>query len=191
MYKPFAVGDTVIETERLRLRGWQQTEQDANDMYAYARYEKVGRPAGWAYHESMDETWRILRMFTSEGNNFAITDKETGRVIGSLGLHQPKTMEGYEHLYGLEIGYVLSPDYWGRGLMTEAVKAVIDWIFHNTDTGVLYCGHFTFNDRSRRVIEKCGFTYCKNAPFVSEQLGETLDEKLYLLLKETYLQSES
>lgn len=191
MYKPFIVGDTVIETDRLRLRGWQETQRDAEDMYAYAQYKEVGRPAGWAYHKSIDESYEITRLFVEHGNVFAITDKETGKVIGSLGLHQPKSMEGYEHLYGLEIGYVLSPDYWGRGLMTEAVRTVIDWIFTYTDVGVLFCGHFDFNDRSRRVIEKCGFTYWKQYTFISEQLGETFDEKMYCLVKSGWHKTQS
>lgn len=183
VYSPFVVGSTVIETERLRLRGWEDTQQDAEGMFTYAQYEKVGRPAGWKYHQSVDESREIVRMFVKDRNVFAITDKESGRIIGSLGLHQPESMEEYEQLYGLEIGYVLSPDNWGKGIMTEAVRAVINWIFGNTDVGILYCGHFTFNDRSRRVIEKCGFTYWKDATYVTEQLGETVDEKIYRLPK--------
>ena len=183
MYKPFKVGDTCIETQRLLLRGWENTQQDAEDMYAYARYAKVGRPAGWKYHASIEDSRKILRMFLEEGDCFAIVSRETGRVIGSLGLHEPKAMDVDDLRRGLEVGYVLNPDYWGKGLMTEAVRAVTDWVFCNTDVEVLYCGHFTFNDRSRRVIEKCGFNYLKNCVCISEQLGETFDEKMYILIK--------
>jgi RimJ/RimL family protein N-acetyltransferase len=183
MYQPFIVGNTVIETERLRLRGWRNTEQDIADMYDYARYEKVGRPAGWKYHTSMDESREIVQMFVKEDNCFAITDKENGKVIGSVGLHQPKELDGYEQLQGLEIGYVLHPDYWGKGMMPEAVKGVIDWIFSHTPVEILFCGHYTFNDRSRRVIEKCGFTCCLLLTDQQTAAGDRVDEKLYRLLK--------
>lgn len=183
MYTPFKVGDTRIETKRLLLRGWEDTRQDAEDMFAYAQLEIVGRPAGWKYHASVEESRKILRMFVEEDDCFAVVSKETGRIIGSLGLHEPKVMDADDPRRGLEVGYVLNPDYWGKGMMTEAVRAVIDWVFHNTDAEVLFCGHFTFNDRSRRVIEKCGFTYLKNCVCVSEQLGETFDERMYILTK--------
>lgn len=184
MYKPFAVKDTKIETERLILRGWQMTDQDAQDMYAYAQYEKVGRPAGWHYHRSVDESREILQMFVEEDNCFAIIDKESGKAIGSLGLHQPRKEDAYPDKASLEIGYVLSPDFWGKGLMPEAVKAVIDWLFANTDTEVIFCGHFDFNDKSRRVIEKCGFTYLETVNVYAKQVDERFDELIYYRLKE-------
>ncbi|MBO4535015.1 MAG: GNAT family N-acetyltransferase, partial [Clostridia bacterium] len=54
-------------------------------------------------------------------------------------------------------GYVLSRDYWGQGLMPEAVEAVIDYLFGTLGYDFVTCGHFEWNAQSRRVIEKCGF----------------------------------
>ena len=64
-----------------------------------------------------------------------------------------------EGAYGREIGYVLGKDYWGKGLMTEAVKAVIVHCFEVLGYDYLTCGHFLRNDRSQRIIEKCGFCF--------------------------------
>ena len=72
---------------------------------------------------------------------------------------------GLDTLKGCEIGYVLSRDFWGRGLMPEAVKRVIDWLFEEQKVDFILCGHFVRNDRSRRVIEKCGFQYVKTVDF--------------------------
>ena len=59
--------------------------------------------------------------------------------------------------YGREIGYALSKDYWGQGLMPEAVKAVIDFLFNDLNLDFLICGYYNFNSQSKRVQEKCGF----------------------------------
>ena len=62
--------------------------------------------------------------------------------------------DGYR---GREIGFVLAKDYWGRGLMPEAVKAVMDYLFSELDYDFLLCGYYNFNSQSKRVQEKCGF----------------------------------
>ena len=58
-----------------------------------------------------------------------------------------------------EIGYVLNPRYWGSEYIPEAVRALIKFGFEELDLDLIWCGHFDFNDKSRRVIEKCGFNF--------------------------------
>ena len=102
-------------------------------------------------------------------------------MIGSLGLEPRDEDAGLpEELQGREIGYVLSRDYWGRGLMPEAVKAVIDYCFTEQSFDYLTCGHFDRNDRSRRVVEKCGFRFLKK---VVTPTARGVDEpgKMYVL----------
>ena len=144
-----------LDTPRLLLRPWW--ESDLEDFYAYASVPGVGEMAGWPHHESLDDTRRVLSMFMEEKNVWAIVLKEENRVIGSLGLEELDPDPMGEGKYGREIGYVLSKDYWGRGLMPEAVKAVIDYCFDILRYDYLTCGHFLRNDRSRRVVEKSGF----------------------------------
>ncbi len=106
----------TLETDRLILRPFR--ESDAEDLYAYARVEGVGEAAGWTHHKSLDESRAILADFIKKGEVFALALKESGRVIGSLGLHATNNGEKYDPQR--ELGYVLSRDYWGRGLMSEA-----------------------------------------------------------------------
>ena len=75
------VTHTVIETPRLLLRGWKETDLD--DLFEYASVEGVGELAGWKHHESREETEFVLKMFLAEKNVFAIEEKESGKVIGS------------------------------------------------------------------------------------------------------------
>lgn len=160
MNAPVDVTNIRIETERLLLRPWK--ESDLADFYEYARVDGVGQMAGWLPHESVEKSKAILDSFISHKKTLALELKENGKVIGSLGLEElGENPEIPDELMGREIGYVLSKDYWGRGLMPEAVRAVIHYCFENLDFDYLTCGHFVWNHQSRRVIEKCGFAYLK------------------------------
>ena len=147
-----------LETERLILREW--TLDDLDDFYEYAKNPDVGPRAGWLPHENKDKSLEILNKFIAGKKTFAIVYKENNKVIGSLGIErygaEDKLSEFFNY-QGREIGYVLSKDYWGRGLMPEAVKAVIDYCFDTLNLDFLLCGYFDFNNQSRRVQEKCGF----------------------------------
>lgn len=149
----------TIETKRLRLRPWRM--EDLQDFYDYAKNPDVGPWAGWKPHESIDESREILSRWVNNTDEkdveIALEDKSTGKVIGSIGIEpdgsRPK-IKGSRSL-----GYVLGKDYWGQGLMTEAVSAAIDYAFQVLKLRLLTITHYTINDRSRRVIEKSGFTY--------------------------------
>ena len=160
MNAPVDVTNIRIETDRLILRAWEKS--DLHDFYEYARGEGVGEKAGWNHHQSIGESQRILDSFIRNKKTFALVLKENGKVIGSLGLEPRDEDAGLtEELQGREVGYVLSKDYWGRGLMPEAVQAVIRYCFDVPNYDYLTCGHFDHNDRSRRVVEKCGFVFLK------------------------------
>ncbi len=79
------------------------------------------------------------------------------------------------------IGYVLSKAYWGQGLMTEAVKEVIRFCKDECSLDALTIGHFVENERSRRVIEKCGFKFVKTSECESKQLQKTFTTREYIL----------
>lgn len=158
MNAEFKINGSVIETERLILRPFRKTDLD--DFYEYASREGVGEMAGWRHHESKDKSQEILDRFIDEDKTFALCLKENGKVIGSLGVEKygmEDKLTEFDGYYGREIGYVLSKAYWGKGLMPEAVGAVIDYLFNGIDLDFLTCGYYDFNSQSRRVQEKCGF----------------------------------
>ncbi|MDD7735273.1 MAG: GNAT family N-acetyltransferase, partial [Bacillales bacterium] len=91
---------------------------------------------------------------------FALVDKEKNKVIGSLGVERygmEKELSEFNNYQGREIGFVLSKSYWGQGIMPEAVKAVINYLFSELNLDFLTCGYYNFNSQSKRVQEKCGF----------------------------------
>ena len=179
MNAPVDVTNIRIETDRLILRPWRQ--EDLEDFYEYARVDGVGQMAGWQPHESMEKSQAILDCFIREKKTFALELKLGGKVIGSLGLETRGRNVGIpEELLGREIGYVLSKDCWGKGLMPEAVKAVIDYCFSVLGFDYLTCGHFARNNQSRRVIEKCGFHFLTEYDFET-RMGTLEQVKLYIL----------
>ena len=173
------ISNTRIETPRLILRPWQVS--DLEDFYAYASEEGVGEMAGWAHHQSLEESRKILNLFMEGKHTFALELRENGHAIGSLGLEErDENLDPPEDLEGCEIGYVLSKAYWGRGLMPEAVQAVIDYCFRELKLDYLTCGHFVRNDQSARVIEKCGFRYLKDILYKT-RMDTVEPTKLYIL----------
>lgn len=178
MNAPIDVTNIRIETPRLILRPWR--ESDLEDFFTYARVPGVGEMAGWCHHESIEVTQKVLKVFMDGKDVLALELKESGRVIGSLGIHENDHDHVGADFLGREIGYVLSGEQWGRGLMPEAVRAVIDHCFRVLKYDYLLCGHFTWNHRSKRVIEKCGFTYLKDILHTTKSGTEELT-KLYIL----------
>ncbi len=158
MNAEFKINGKVIETDRLILRAFKQT--DLEDFYEYASVEGVGEMAGWRHHKNREESQKILDSFITHDKVFAICLKENNKVIGSLGIEkygmEEKLTEFYPY-YGREIGYVLSKAYWGKGIMPEAVKAVINYLFKELNLDFLTCGYYIFNEQSKRVQKKCGF----------------------------------
>lgn len=179
MNAPVDVTNVQIETPRLLLRPF--LESDAEALYAYSSVDGVGQMAGWKPSASIEESRNVLNMFIREKKTLALVWKETGTVIGSLGLEPIEESQPLpESLWGREIGFVLSKDYWGRSLMPEAVKTVIDFCFHTWQFDYLVCSHFISNHQSRRVVEKCGFTYLKDCTFRTD-FGTEEPSRFYVL----------
>lgn len=157
MDAPVDVTNIRIETPRLILRPWQET--DLEDLYEYASVDGVGQMAGWLPHTSIEVSREILERFIAHKKTFALELKESGKVIGSLGLEEGDDPAVDIALYGREFGYVLSRDYWGRGLMPEAVQAVMAYCFEQLNWDYITCAHYVRNRQSQRVIEKSGFSF--------------------------------
>ena len=117
---------------------------------------------------------------------WAIVHKATGRVIGSIGLEDDSIRK---NIRSRELGYSLSEDYWGEGLMTEAAKRMIRYSFEETNITMLMIRTAETNRRSQRVIEKCGFRY-EGTLRKSYRLydGTVRDTRFYSMLREEYEQ---
>lgn len=170
-----------LETKRLLLRPFLVTDLD--DFFEYCSLETVGPNAGWGVHTDKNESLKIIKSFIEKKDVLALVSKKENKVIGSVGLHN-KIDEANDSKY--EIGYVLSTYYEGRGLMTEAVKAVLKHAFMDLCIDKVIVCHFIENNKSRRVIEKCGFIHTHYGQYKTLNFGSK-KSKYYILTKENYI----
>lgn len=178
------ISGIVLHTERLTLRPFE--EGDLEDLYEYAKVDGVGQAAGWKPHESREETKAILDMFIRGKSTFAVV--YGGKVVGSVGIdgYDAERFPEFADKRCREIGYVLSKDCWGQGLMTEALKEVIRWLFEEIRLDAIFCGHFLWNKRSQRVQEKCGFVHYSFGKRET-RLGTIEDDEVNILTGELWL----
>ena len=192
MYLTIDLKTTTLYTDRLILRPW--TLDDLDDFYAYASVDGVGQMAGWMPHRSREESREILAKFLSDGNIFSIEHAADHRVIGSFGIHSapweklPPEENPYPHLRSCSIGYVLAKPYWGQGLMPEAVRRVLRFLFEERAADLVFISHYDFNHRSRRVIEKCGFQFLYESAHYARQLDQTYQTKHYAMNRASYFE---
>ena len=177
-----------LETDRLLLRPWEET--DAASLYEYAKDERVGPIAGWPIHTSVENSRDIIKTVLSAPETYAVCLKEDNKAIGSIGL-----MVGAQSNIGLpdtegEIGYWIGVPFWGQGLIPEAVQEMIRYAFTEKNLEMLWCGYFEGNDKSRRVQEKCGFTYHHtNKDIHWKGMDDIRTEHITRLTKEEWLNS--
>jgi ribosomal-protein-alanine N-acetyltransferase len=146
-----------IGTERLILRRFSQS--DAEEMFAtWANDPDVTRYMTWLPHPDINETRRVIGMWEDDynhpnaGGNFAITIKDTGKLIGSIGFI-PRECNA-----SCEIGYCIGKPFWGKGYVTEAARCVVDFIFTNMNAQKVFAFHHPDNLASGNVMRKLGMT---------------------------------
>lgn len=154
----------MIETERLVLRKWKET--DAESLFEYAKDPDVGPIAGWPPHRSEEESLDVIRNVLNGAECYAICEKGSDRAIGAIELimngHIDKTKRDDE----CELGYWLGKPFWGRGYMPEAARAILRRGFEELCMNIIWCGYYEGNKKSKRVQEKLGFVYHNTCPDV-------------------------
>lgn len=178
----------VLETSRLVLR--RVTAVDAVDMLGYLSNAVVTGPMGMepftAAEEVVDEIAWYERIFDqSSGIRWGITLKGPDRVIGSCGFLNRKT----EH-HRAEIGYELHPEYWRRGIMKEALKAITTFGYQNLDLERIEALIEPSNSASQRLVERCGFVREGLLRHYEKGAGKFDDLLMYSLLKSDLAKSD-
>lgn len=153
------IGTKTIETERLVLRKFAMT--DAEAMYKnWASDDEVTKFLMWPAHESVEVTKSVLQGWTERyaGDDFyqwAIVYKEYGEEpIGSISV-----VSLNERVQKMEIGYCMGKTWWHKGIMSEALKAVIEFLFNQVDVQRIESRHDPRNPHSGDVMKKCGMQY--------------------------------
>lgn len=175
----------TIETPRLILRPWRET--DAPALFRYASDPDIGPVAGWTPHASLEESLRIIRTVFAAPEIYAVVLKESGEPVGSCGIMFADGLHSADmHPGHAEIGYWIGKPYWGQGLIPEAVRALLARSFNELKLDAVWCGYYDGNVKSRRVIEKCGFRFHHTNPDIVSPLGDTRTEHFYIMTPEDY-----
>ena len=170
-----------VETERLLLRRWRPG--DFADFQRMAMDRELMLAAGGEPAADIGAARRRFRRAVQEG--YAITWKEGGKVLGHFQFARDL---GCRNISSFIIGYWLEKPYWGQGIMTEALGAMVRHGFEKKKAEVLAIGHQVGNEGSRRVIEKCGFCYeGTRRRALRRSDGAVFDDVCYSILREEYL----
>lgn len=177
----------TLKTKRLILRNL--IPSDLHDFYEYSKNPNVGPPASWKPHESIDESKKILDIMMKNGDVWGIVEKSSMKLIGTIGLHHDGKRQ-YKNLRVL--GYTIGEPWWGKGYCTEAARRVIQYGFEDNGLDLITVNHFPTNEKSKRVIEKCGFTYegtlrCSMVRYD----GKVMDTCEYSISRDEYKQASS
>ena len=147
--------ELAMETERLILRPWR--ESDAKALYKYASDPEVGPRAGWPPHKSAEESREIIRTIFNNDHTWAIELKATNEVIGCIGYYVCGESNISIGENDVEAGYWVARPFWNRGICTEALRLLIDYCFREKGYSAIWSDFFMNNPASGRVMEKCGF----------------------------------
>ncbi len=157
----------MLETERLLLRPWQET--DARALYEYAKDPAIGPPAGWPPHTGVENSREVICKFLSAPETYAVCLKD-GKPIGSMGLKRKGYTDMTDREDECELGYWIGKPFWGQGLIPEAARELLRYAFEELNMRAVWCGYYEGNEKSHRVQQKLGFVY--------QYTTENLDIKL-------------
>lgn len=163
------------------IREWRMS--DAADLAAALSNKKVldnlrdGLPYPYTEKDGADYIGAMLAADRNDTFAFAITVDD--RAIGSIGVFRQQNV----HRRTAELGYYIAEEYWGRGIMTDAVKQVCEYVFTNSDIVRIFAAPYAFNTASCRVLEKAGFKYEGTLRANAFKNNEVVDMKMYALIK--------
>lgn len=162
------IGTNSIETTRLILRRF--SPEDTFDMYSnWANDEKTLKYLPWGPHKDINVTNRRILSWVESYKKpdvyiWAIYLKSDNQVIGSISMEMSNDKEE-----SCELGYCIGRSYWGRGIATEALRAVIHYLFYEVGYRMIFARHDTENIASGKVMQKAGMRYERTIPYAGRR----------------------
>ncbi|MDY5272271.1 GNAT family N-acetyltransferase [Tractidigestivibacter sp.] len=181
---------TTLTTARLSMRPWR--EGDAGALYRYASDPEVGPRAGWAPHQSPEESREVLRDILMVPDSWAITLRHregalADEPVGAIALRRVEPHDAAGTPAGeAEIGYWIARPWWGRGYMTEAVREVLRHAFLVEGLGAVRAGYYEGNVGSSRVQKKAGLRPHHRVEGAVDRCGVTHTEHVQRITREEW-----
>lgn len=162
-----------------KIRNWRRGDEQS--LVRHANNRKIWRNVRdlfpHPYTMADAEKWIALASSEKSNTNFAI--EVDGAAAGSIGL----VLKDDIFRRSAEIGYWLGEEFWGRGIVTEAVRAVTEYGFANFDICRIYAGVFEWNPASMRVLEKAGYELEGRMKKSATKDGQIIDELIYAIIR--------
>lgn len=181
---PVHKGTVEIKTKHLLLRRY--TLDDVQPMFdCWANDERVTRYLTWNPHGEPEVTKYIIGLWCADydkPDHYQWAIEFDGKLVGGISV-----VSYVESAERAEIGYCMGVDYWGKGIMTEAVKAVADFLFAEVGCNRIEITHLAENPASGRVAQKCGFTKEGVRREYFNKNGVFHDDVIYSLLRKDWL----
>ena len=176
-------GTQRLETDRLILRRY--VKEDAMAMYKnWASDKEVTKYLTWPTHSSQDISQKVIEDWVNQYSgesyyHWAIVLKENGdEPIGDIAVVHIK-----EDISMAHIGYCIGRAYWHKGITSEALKAVMDFLFDVVDVNRIEARHDSKNPNSGKVMKKCGMKYEGTLRSADRNNQGICDACYYALLK--------
>lgn len=166
---------------KCQIRKWEIT--DATDLAGALSNKNIqnnlrdGLPYPYTENDAIDYIQAMLHADSNTTYAFAIT--VDNKAVGSIGVFRKDNI----HSRTAEMGYYIAEPFWGKGIGTNAVKEVCNYIFNNTDIIRIFAEPFAYNTASCRILEKSGFVYEGTLRSNAVKNGQILDMKMYALIK--------
>ena len=166
--------EPIIETERLILR--PITLDDAEAFFSWNSDERVTRFMMYPTVTDISQTINSIKRAKTDDKSYrwVFVLKSETKVIGTGGIMPDNDMKGYWRM-----AYNLHYDYWGKGYCTEAMKAIIDFVYKDLGITKICADHAVDNPASGRVMEKCGLKFDHYGEYTKIDGSKTFKAKYY------------
>lgn len=177
VFPRFDLGDVILR---------EQEDSDVENFFNYYSSEEVCKYILCEIPQSIEDTRRELHywrgvFYQNDGAYFAIADKETNKMIGSIGITSYNSYQGR-----IELSYDLAQEYWRRGITTRAIDCIIRYAFEEWNVNRIEASVSTLNIPSKNLLLKCGFTLEGILRQHRFHRGRYVDVYFFSLLKEEY-----
>ena len=172
----------LSDKPHIHLREWKT--EDAPDLKAAINNKKVldnlrdGIP--YPYTEKDAAEFIAATLCAEKDTQYAFAICLDNKVVGSIGVFRKDNV----HRFTAEMGYFIAEHYWGKGIMTEAVRQMCAYIFENTDIIRIFAEPYAHNDASCRVLEKAGFQFEGILRQNAIKNGQSVDMRMYAIIRD-------
>lgn len=172
----------ILTDKKFVLRAWNG--DDASSLVMYANNYNVARYLrdAFPYPYTLSDAVKWIDMVKNNRDDLILAIEVNGEAAGGIGIHGMKDV----YRYNAELGYWLAEIHWGKGIMTRAIRLMVDYAFNNHRWYRIFATVFQNNTGSMRVLEKNGFVKEAIHRKAVIKEGEYLDEHLFALLREDW-----